>query len=172
MVGWWLDTDPVTFYHGTHKSKVQLILKTGLLPPKEGYTAGWVSLALDPATARGYASMSGEGGETSFRNAGMKAKTVPMTERVVIVLNIPQSYFLPRMGPALGFKDLDKLINQERYEGERTHWIDKITTLYGMRGQKLPFGIEGKFDTEYYAKTEIRLPFVPKEFISGYMSHF
>lgn len=146
-IGWWLDSDPVTFYHGTHIRNIDYITQHGLTAPKEGSTAGWVSLAIEPNTAFGYAAMSGAGGETSFRNVGQKAVNTPANERAVFILRIPQSYFIPKMAPMRGavtdYKE--KLINKEAYE-------------------RYP-----GTDAEWYLLTEIRLPHVvPPQFIIGY----
>lgn len=148
-IGWIWDNDPITFYHGTHFSRLNDILQHGLKAPTDGPTAGWVSLALEPSTGRGYASM--HGGETSFRKAGSKAQHVPMQDRRVLVLQIPKNYVLKYMAPARGNMDneRDKLTNEERYR----KWI-----------------ASGKTDQEYYALTEIRLPKkVPAKFIKGWM---
>ena len=147
-IGWWLDKDPVRFYHGTHKNNLRNILDNGINSPKEGSTKGWVSLALDPKTARGYASMYG--GETNFRDVNKKPKHVPLEDRVVIVLEIPQNYFLSRMAEARGNMDneRDKLTNEQKY---------------------IKFKENNGSDFEYYALTEIRLPDrVPSKFIVGY----
>lgn len=146
-IGWWLDNDPVTFYHGTHKNNLSFISKNGIVAPTSGPTAHWVSLALEPNTAHGYASM---GGESGFRAAGAKAVLVPHNERITFVLKIPQHHFLPIMAPARGaMEDIrDKLENKARYLA----WSDS-----------------GRSDQEYYAITEIRLPIsVSPKFIVGY----
>lgn len=145
-IGWWLDKDPVTFYHGTHRDNLKSILDNGIYAPKTGPTAGWVSLALEPFTAFGYASMSG--GETTFRSSGSKAIHVPPKDRIVIVIEIPQKYFLPKMaemrGQVKSYKE--KLTNKDLYINS------------------------GISDSEYYAITEIRLPkHVNKKYIKGWM---
>lgn len=150
-IGWWLDNNPVRFYHGTHIRNLEGILENGIYAPKEGYTAGWVSLALEPNTAFGYAAMSGSGGETNFRSLGTKATSTPANERVVFVLEIPQSYFQSKMGTQGGNVEeyRDRLTNPELYK----KWKEM-----------------GKSDAEYYAITEIRIPkHVPVEFIVGWM---
>lgn len=150
-IGWWLDNDPVTFYHGTHINNIIGILKDGIYAPKSGPTAGFVSLALEPNTSFAYASMSGAGGESGFRGAGQAARHTPKEERVVFVLEIPQSYFKSRMAPARGAMDVEreKLTNKEKYDA----WVKTK-----------------KSDQEYYAITEIRLPkHVPAKYIVGYM---
>jgi len=155
QIGWWLDNDPVTFYHGTHMRNIEGILKHGIFAPSEGPTAGKVSLALDPYTAFGYAAMGGDGGESSFRGAGQKAKTTPPSDRVVFVLEIPQNYFLPRMVDARSSMtdQAGKLDDRREYENFKRTAIAPNNT-----------------DHLYYALTEIRLPeHVPAEFIKGYM---
>ena len=147
-IGWWLDSDPVTFYHGTHIRNIDYISKHGLTAPTEGSTAGWVSLAIEPNTAFGYAAMSGAGGETTFRNAGARPVNTPKEERAVFVLRIPQKYFIPLMAQMRGAvtEYKDKLTNKEKYEN--------------FKGS----------DAEYYLLTEIRLPHtVPAKFIKGVM---
>lgn len=147
-IGWWLDNDPITFYHGTHVDNLEWVLEHGLVAPKEGPTAGWVSLALEPFTGRGYAAMSGMGGESSFRAAGNKAKSTPMNQRVVFVLKIPKAFVLKNMAPERGAMQSTK--NRLKDKQEYLDWK--------------------RTDTEYYALTEIRLPKkVDKKFIVGYM---
>lgn len=147
-IGWWLDSKTVTFYHGTHKRNLEFISKNGLIAPTTGSTAGLVSLALDPRTALGYASMSGAGGETLFRGTGTKPVHTPVSDRIVFVIKIPQSDFLSKMAPQRGnVKDYtDRLTNRDRYDNF------------------------GGSDNEYYMMTEIRYPnVVPAKYIKGYM---
>jgi hypothetical protein len=149
-IGWWLDKKIVTFYHGTHKSNLPYIEKTGILAPREGPTAGLVSIALEPNTSHGYAAMSGAGGESAFRAAGASVKNVPHADRITFILAIPQSYFFPRMAPQRGnvSSEKDKLTNKNRYDKEIKN---------------------GKSDVEYYALTEIRLPnSIPLQYIKSY----
>ena len=139
-IGWWLDNDTVTLYHGTHINNIDFIKKNGIVPPKEGYTAGRVYLAFDPFTARGYASMSGLGGESKFRSMGTKVKTTPMNERVVFIIELPLTYVLKK-----GKINRD-LSDKEAYEKS------------------------GKSDTEFYALTEVSIyDTIPIKFIKGYM---
>ena len=93
-IGWWLDKDVITLYHGSHIKNIDFIKKNGILPAQEGYTEGRIYLAFEPYTARGYASMAGQGGESKFRDAGTKAKTTPMNERVVFIVKLPKEYIL------------------------------------------------------------------------------
>lgn len=145
-IGWWADRNSVIFYHGTHHTNVAGILKSGLFAPSSGPTANWVSLALEPNTAFGYASM---GGESGFRAAGAKAQTVPPKDRVVLVMKIPVSYMLKNM--------------EKDFRGNVTATRDKLTN-------KSEYEAWTKSDQEYYALTELRLPKkVDPKFIIGYM---
>jgi hypothetical protein len=145
-IGWWASKNSIMLYHGTHYSRVEHILNTGIKAPKSGPTADWVSLALEPNTAFGYASM---GGESDFRAAKGKAISIPPGERVVLVVKMSLRYILKNME-----KDFrgnipetrDRLTNKEKYE----NWK--------------------KSDQEYYALTEIRFPkVVMPNHILGYM---
>ena len=152
-IGWWLDNPITIFYHGTlaTQERIEGIMREGLNPPKSGPTAGFISLALEPNTAYGYASMAGAGGETEFRGSGDRARTTAPHERVVFKLKIPQNYFLKRMVPARGAMEeqRDRLEKPKMYR----QWAES-----------------GKQDQEYYALTEIRLPDnVPSQYIVGYM---
>lgn len=147
-LGWVWDNNPITFFHGTHVRNIPHILKNGIAAPTSGYTAGAVSLALDPFTARGYASMSGTGGETEFRKAGAKAVNTPLNERAVLVLEIPREWVKSHMMKMRGNMEdhSDKLMDHNKY-------ID-------FKGS----------DFEYYALTELRFPDkVPPGFIRGWM---
>lgn len=151
-IGWWLDNDPVRFYHGTHQRNLESILSSNLYAPSAGPTKDAVSLALEPNTAHGYASMSGAGGESQFRAEENKPVWTPHDERVVLVLEIPQSYFLSRMLPMRGaMKDQkNKLTDPVMYE-----------QFVKENGKNLDF--------KYYEMTEIRLPKeVPGHFIVGW----
>lgn len=150
-IGWWLDNDPVTFYHGTHENNLDFILKHGLVAPKEGSTANWVSLALEPNTGHGYAAMSGAGGETAFRKAGAKVITVPHNQRITLILEIPQMDFLHKMAPERGAMQSTKNRLKDKAEYE------KLVVKGSMS------------EAEYYATTEIRYPkLVPVKYIKGY----
>lgn len=170
-IGWWLDSDPCTFYHGTHISRKESIEQNGIYAPKDGPTARWVSLALEPQTAKGYASMTG--GESAFRKAGNAARHVPMNERIVAILSIPQNYFLPKMAPARGNMDNErsKLLDKERYLKEKKEWINRVQKRTGKTEDQIT-SLLYKFDQEYYAITEIRLPdLVPSNFIIDWMTN-
>lgn len=152
QIGWWEDNKPLIMYHGTHKDNVEPIMKSELRAPSSGPTAGWISLALEPNTAFGYASMSG--GESAFRAAGAKASHVPPADRAVLVLKFPN-----------GKSDLEKLGLDPRLRGntDRTkHLTDP--ELYAK------WKAQGKQDQEYYALTELRIPkALPAKYIAGVM---
>lgn len=146
-IGWWLDNDPVRFYHGTHERNLQNILESGIQASETGY----VSLALEPYTAHGYAAMSGAGGELDFRKAGANVVNTPHDKRVVIIVDLPQAYFLPKMAPARGAieKTRDRLKDKTKYE----NWQSS--------------------DIEYYSQLEIRLPNnVPPKYITGWTKRY
>lgn len=146
-IGWWADKQNVVFYHGTHYSNLLPMLKTGIRAPTSGPTAGWVSLALEPNTAHGYASM---GGESGFRAAGAAARTVPPGERVVLVLKMPMSFIEQHM--------------EKDFRGNVTETRDKLTNKAKYEAWK-------KSDQEYYALTELRFPkVVDPKFIIGFMA--
>ena len=147
-IGWWLDNKTITFYHGTHKRNLDFIEKNGIIAPTEGPTAGWVSLALEPNTAFGYAAMSGLGGESGFRAAGAKVTSTPPKDRIIFKLEIPKSMVLKKMAPERGAMQSTKMRLKDPDEYKK--W--------------------GKSDIEYYALTEIRFPKkVDKKYIKGYM---
>ena len=150
--GWWLDKDVITFYHGTHKNNLAFIEKNGIVAPKTGSTAGWVSLALDPYTAHGYASMSGSGGETKFRAVNAKPVNVPHSDRITFVVRIPKNEVLAKMAPERGA--MQSTLNRLKDENEYNQLV---------RSGKMN-------DEEYYRLTEIRWPHVvPVSYIIGYM---
>ncbi len=146
-IGWWADKQNVVFYHGTHYSNLLPMLKTGIRAPTSGPTADWVSLALEPNTAHGYASM---GGESGFRAAEAAARTVPSNERVVLVLRIPMEFIKQHM--------------EKDFRGNVTETRDKLTN-------KAKYDAWTKSDQEYYALTELRFPkVVDPKFIIGFMA--
>ena len=158
-IGWWLDSDVITFYHGTHINNLNGILESGIFAPKEGYTAGKISLALEPNTAFGYASMSGAGGETAFRSKGTGAAHTPGNERVIFIIQIPKNVIKENMIAARG--------NMEDY---RMKLVDETLYQQWREGKGGESYDASKFDQQYYALTEIRLPeHVPAEYIVGYM---
>lgn len=148
-IGWWLDQGKtLRFYHGTHMQNTEWVEKNGLLAPTEGSTAGWISLALEPHTAHGYAAMSGAGGETQFRAAGAKAEITGQKERVVFVIELPKAMVLKNMAAERGAMQSTK--NRLKDKAEYDAWT--------------------KTDQEYYALTEIRMPDrIDPKYIKGYM---
>lgn len=158
VIGWWENNDPLTLYHGTHIRNIEGILESGIFAPKEGYTAGKVSLALEPNTAFGYASMSDAGGESQFRSKGKKAQHTPANERVVFILQVPKNFVKENMLASRG--------NIEEY---RRKLIDKELYLDWVQKNGGEAYDSGKMDQQYYALTEIRFPdHVSKDFITSY----
>lgn len=139
-IGWWLDNDPITFYHGTHIDNLESIKKNGII------SDDYISLALEPYTAHGYAAMMG--GEKSFTQAGKKAKTVPPEERVVLVIKIPKDVVLKNMAPERGAMQSTK----------------------GKLTDKSLYDIHKGNDHQYYQLTEIRMPKkIDSRYIVGWM---
>jgi hypothetical protein len=159
-IGWWLDRDPVRLYHGTHTRNLDNILKSGIQAPTEGSTAGKVSLAIDPLTARAYASMSGLGGEhkfKGFRNVGQSKNIqtkVPMEERVVFIIQFPREYVL-------------KIMNTEGFMA-RGHMSELVHRLDDKNEYQRLVVDGGMSEKEYYSRTEIRVPEVKPQDIVGY----
>jgi hypothetical protein len=159
-IGWWLGRDPVIFYHGTHKRNLENILKSGIKAPTEGSTAGKVSLAIDPLTARGYASMSGLGGEhkfKGFRNAGQAKNVqthVPMEDRVILIIKLPRQY-------------VQKIMNTEGFQA-RGHMSELVNRLDDPNEYQNLVVDGGMPEQEYYARTEIRVPEVKPQSVVGY----
>lgn len=160
-IGWWLDNDPVTFYHGTHKSNFKNIQEFGLKSPTSGRTAGLVSLALDPNTSLGYANMYG--GEVAFSAAGKNQKQTTVQERIVVVFKIPKSYFQDKIVPLGEYnspEQVKRLPDKSIYES----WVKSKQEQF-----KGDYPIA--FDQQFYAYCEICLPdLVPARFISGVLS--
>jgi len=145
-IGWWADRNTLLLYHGTHHSNLAGVLQSGIFAPKSGPTANWVSMALEPNTAFGYASM---GGESGFRAAGAKAVSVPPKDRVVLVTKMPVSY-------------VKKYIEKE-FRGNVVYTRNRLTDKSEYEAWK-------KSDQEYYALTELRFPkIVDPKWIIGYM---
>lgn len=139
---WWLDSDIVTLYHGTHKRNLKNVSGKGLKPDADGF----VYLTPDPNTAAGYASMSASGGESAFRKSG-KAVHTPEEDRIILKYEIPKKEFLKildqnkqRRGPLNPNYDVDKdkLFNKDVFD---KHMKNKA-----------------KVKDDYYAKTEVRFP--------------
>lgn len=137
IIGWWLDNETITFYHGTHKDNVASILKNGLFASETGRTAGTTYLALDPFTGKGYGSMAGE---IEFKAAGRKAKHVPMEDRATIVFEFPRLYVEQNMS-----WNNPKLVNRESYE----KFVGSDTEYYELSEVKHPGNISSKFIVGY-----------------------
>lgn len=142
-IGWWKDQDILTLYHGTHEDNLSDILKNGL---NKFHPNGHISLAFDPNTAHGYASM--HGGETRFMAAGKKARHVPEEERVVLAFEIPMKWLEKNMDARLGGNTGNKKKLQDK-------------SLYDdWKGE----------DQQYYQLLEIRVnKVIPTKFLKGYM---
>jgi hypothetical protein len=145
-IGWWGDKDTLRVYHGTHKNNIKHIAKDGISKPDPD--TGLISVAMEPNTAHGYASMSG--GESSFRKSGHEAVHVPDEHRRVVVADIPKDWAHENMDHDLSGnigQAKKHLSNKVHYDNWKNH------------------------DTEYYALGELRFKKpIPKEFIKGVMS--
>lgn len=146
-IGWWADRNTLLMYHGTHHKNLLGILENGIFAPTSGPTANWVSMALEPNTAFGYASM---GGESSFRAAGANAQHIPPQDRVVLVAKFPMSFVKKQM--------------EKDYRGNVQYTRNRLTDKSEYEAWK-------KSDQEYYALTEIRFPKkIDPKYIIGYMT--
>jgi len=153
-IGWWKheaeDKGYHVMYHGTHEKNLEHIGKHGITSPKEGSTAGNVSMTHDPHTAHAYASM--HGGETAFRGAGKKAQHTPHEHRAVLVAHIPKDW-------------ADQHMNQHM-RGNMPDTRDKLTSKEKFDAHKK----SGGKDHHYYQTSELRFKKdIPPEFIKGYM---
>ena len=143
-IGWWEDQDPIIVYHGTHKKHLESVLKDGLT--RKDPVTGFISLALEPNTAFGYAAMSGE---AEFRAAGAKSVSVPPSDRVVFVFKIPKSWIM---------QHYDK--NLSGNVGTAKKHMNSKEEYEKFKGN----------DNEYYSLAELRVNVpVPAKFITGYM---
>ena len=129
-IGWWLDSNIITFYHGTHFRNLEFIEKNGILAPTSGPTAGWVSLALTNTTAFGYAAMSGAGGESGFRSAGGKVTSTPPAERIIFKLEIPKKFVQSKMAPERGAMQSTK--NRLKDKREYDNWTRSDIEYYAL----------------------------------------
>lgn len=152
-VGWWDDEhkDHVIVYHGTHKRNMHDIYKHGIT--HKDPTSGMISVALEPHTAHGYASMSAAGGEHHFRYSGGKARNTPHEDRTVFKLKIPKKWIHQHKDP--------------NFHGNLGHSHKRLTDKSEYeRMSKEP----DHADHHYYAMSELRLNHsIPKEFIIGHM---
>lgn len=144
-IGWWKDGDHVTLYHGTHIDNVKSIMKHGL---KAGSKPGSkISMALDPHTAHGYASM--HGGEARFKHDGKRAETTPHEKRAVLVYKVPRHYVDAHHDKGLtGNVDRSKLTNKAKYDAHKR---------------------SGGDDSSHYTASELQFHHVPYEYLQGYM---
>ena len=146
-IGWWEDQKILTLYHGTHIKNIPFIEKSGIDRPDP--ETGMISMALEPNTAFGYASMSGIGGEAEFRKAGKKVVSTPPKERAVFVAEIPIDWVKKNYDNNLrGNLKKQKLHMQSKDEYEKFSGLDVL----------------------YYQMTELRFKKpIPSKFIKGYM---
>lgn len=159
--GWHQDGDHMVVYHGTHEKNIPSMLKHGLNRPDP--KTGMISVTHDPHTAHAYASMSGGGGEASFRKAGAKVVSTPHNERAVVKMKIPMEWAKEhmdhKMGGNMGAEDKENDLKDARLRmtdrGEHNRWKRANPDKPGR---------------VYYTGTEIRFKkHVPPEFIEGYM---
>lgn len=144
-IGWWRDQSELILYHGTHKKHIDSIYENGL--NRRDPDTNMISLALDPYTAKAYASMSGAGGEAAFRRGGV-AET-PEDEKVVFVFKIPMKWVLEHYDKKLG--------------GNVGETFDR------MNDENIYINWKGG-DRQYYEYTELRFDdVVPPDFITGYV---
>lgn len=110
------DDKHIYLYHGTHKRNRESVVNNGISHPDP--KTGMVSFALDPHTGRGYAAMSGAGGEAQFRKAGAKVEHVPMKDRDVHVWRVPKHVVRENMADMRGnlANEKDKLTNKDRFQ--------------------------------------------------------
>jgi hypothetical protein len=149
-LGWHGDHDHVTLYHGTHVKNIDSVYKNGL--DHRDPTSGKISLALEPHTAHGYASMSAAGGEHHFRYSGGKARHTPDDHRVVFKLRVPKKWLDAHKDP--------------EHHGNIGHARKHITD---HEHYKKLSAEKDHADHHYYRMTEFRTEPVPKEFIVGHM---
>lgn len=147
-IGWWKHGDHLTLYHGTHERHIPSMLQHGINKPDP--KTGMYSTTPDPHTAHGYASMSGAGGESGFRNG--KAVHTPDEQRAVVKMHIPHKWAEKHM-------DHDLRGNLGDTRGKM-----QDETKYKEAKKK------GIHDSEYYAASEVRFKkAIPARFIVGHM---
>ena len=148
-IGWWKDQKILVMYHGTHERNIKSMLSDGINRPDP--KTGMISMALEPNTAFGYASMSGAGGESNFRSVGTKPVTTPATERAIIVAKIPMSWILKNLDNNLGGnlrEQMARLESKDVYDEYQKKYDD---------------------DQSYYALCELRFKtHIPSKFLVGY----
>lgn len=149
-IGWWEDQTVLRLYHGTHIRNVKDIQKDGLT--RKDPDTGMISLALEPNTAYGYASMSGSGGESDFRKAGTRVTHTPSRERAIFVLDIPMDWIKQHYDTNLS-GNIGQAKQHMKSKQKYDEWMKKYND-----------------DQSYYAITELRVKeSVPRKFIKGYM---
>jgi hypothetical protein len=106
---WWLDDlatkDTVTLYHGTDIKNLADIKKYGITPDADNKTF----LTPDPQTGIGYASMTG--GQRTYRQAGKKAKTNPVKNRVLLEIEVPKEVIFKNLDNQKSKYSKSKLLN-------------------------------------------------------------
>lgn len=146
-IGWWEDQKTLIMYHGTHIKNIPFIEKSGIDRPDP--ETGMISMAFEPNTAFGYASMSGIGGEAEFRKAGSKVIATSPKERAVFVAELPMSWIKANYDPKLkGNLSTQKqnLTKKSKYDSFTGH------------------------DINYYQLAELRFKKpIPSKYIKGYM---
>ena len=135
---WWQENR--LFFHGTHVANLDAIASEGLKAGPGSKGVG-VYLALDPFTARGYASMAAAGGEKQFKKQA-RPKSTPMNERAVLVVMLSST-------------EIKKLKISEK----DSRILDKPT-----------WEKEGKGNPRYWELAEVVYPIdLPANYIKGYM---
>lgn len=148
-IGWWLDQDYLMLYHGTHLKNIESINNVGI--SRKDQDTGMISMAFEPDTAFGYASMSGGGGEAEFLDSG-ESKTTAPKDRIILVALVPMDWIQQNYDKGLGGNiNLQKLrlTNEKEYRDSKS---------------------KGMSDLEYYQLCELRFKqAIPPNFIQGYM---
>jgi hypothetical protein len=143
-IGWWQDANPLRVYHGTDMAHLESIAENGL--DRLDKRTGMISFALEPYTARAFATM---GGEARFLGAGAHAKVVSPEKRITLVFELPRAFVKKYEDPELHGNDPEhkkRLREKALYEA----WT------------------EG--DQQYYQLCELRVSSkVPTKYLVGYM---
>ncbi len=146
QVGWWEDQKVLRLYHGTNVRNLDAISKEGLT--KADPDTGMISMALEPYTAFGYASMTFGGGRVdNFRDLGGRPAYANKEDRVVFAFDVPMEWIKQHYDTRLGGNIGD--MNHKMHDKE-----------YYSPGK----------DPEYYATAELRFKVpIPTKFLVGYM---
>jgi hypothetical protein len=148
-IGWWKDQKILVMYHGTHERNIKSMLSDGINRPDP--KTGMISMAFEPNTAFGYASMSGAGGEADFRTVGAKVTTTPAAERAVIVAKMPMRWILSNMD-----SNLSGNLKEQKAHLQSKDMYDEHQKKYDD-------------DQSYYALCELRFKtHIPSKFLVGY----